>query len=322
MAAGLKLTNTVYAVALYAGFYVSPGSLGKRFLNAILFGVGVLPGMAVTGGYWHYEMWRAFGNPLYPQYSAFFPNLLTHPIQVADTASRPKTLFETVFWPFIFSIDSQRVGQLQIRQIIWPVVYVLFWFWLVVSMLGKRIKGSPINAVLPSTYVISVVMIGYLVWMKFFSIQRYLVPIEVLTPLTILVMLNQITTFQKARKIAIYTLVATTAVVLLGSLRTWGHAPWSEKIFRIDLPPLEKPVTTTVIMVGGDSAFGLGLQRFFHQRSLLHKYRETFLSRCQLTRIEFTKWRPRVAAQYLRYSKGIVIGEQIRLQESEGWLRI
>jgi hypothetical protein len=256
MAAGLKLTNTVYAVALCTSFYVSPGSLGKRFLNAILFGAGVVLGIAVTGGYWHYEMWRAFGNPLYPQYSAFFPNPLTFPIQVADTIWRPKTFAETVFWPFIFSMDSQRVGQLQIRQVIWPVVYVLFWFWLAVSMFGKRIKGSSINAVSPATYVISVVAIGYLVWMKFFSIQRYLVAIEVLTPLIIFVMLSQITAFRKARKIAIYTLAATTAVVLLGGLRTWGHAPWSEKIFRIDLPPLEKPVATTVIMVGGDSAFG------------------------------------------------------------------
>jgi hypothetical protein len=256
MAAGLKLTNTVYAVALCASFYVSPGSLGKRFLNAFLFGVGVLLGMAVSGGYWHYEMWRAFGNPLYPQYSAFFPNPLTRPIQVADTGWRPKNLFETVFWPFIFSMDSQRVGQLQIRQIIWPIVYVLFWFWLAAKMLGKRNKDSSINAILPATYVISVVMIGYLVWMKFFSIQRYLVPIEVLTPLAIFVMLNQLTIFQKARKIAIYILVAATAILLLGGLRTWGHAPWSEKIFRIDLPPLEKPVTTTVITVGGNSAFG------------------------------------------------------------------
>ncbi|MFC7300105.1 hypothetical protein [Herminiimonas aquatilis] len=254
--AGLKLTNVVYAIALCASFCIAPLSWGNRIRLAFFFGIGVLIGTASTAGYWFYEMWRSFGNPLFPQFSAFFPNPLTPSIGVADVIWRPKNWLETALWPFIFSLNPQRVGQLSLHQIIWPVVYVLFWCWVATVLIRKRTQ-NPTGSMQPSAkYVVAFVALGYLLWMQLFSIQRYLVPIEVCAPLVVFILLTQIMDYKNARKIAFRILAVTTAVVLLGGLSTWGHASWAEKMFSIELPNLEDPLRTTAIIVGGDPAYG------------------------------------------------------------------
>jgi len=257
LGAGLKLTNVVCAVALCVSFFVAPVSWAIRFRVAFLFGFGVLIGMAATSGYWFYEMWRSFGNPLFPQFSAFFANPLTHAVAVVDVVFRPKNGFETVFWPFVFSLKSERTAQLPgIHQIIWPVVYILFWCWVVMALVKS--KGPNIgNGMRPSSkYIVAVVAIGYLIWMKLFSIQRYLLPIELCAPLVAFILLMRLTHYQKARKIAIWVLAISSAIVLLGGVHTWGHASWSGKMFRVDLPPLDAPEKTTVLQPGGDPPFG------------------------------------------------------------------
>jgi hypothetical protein len=257
LGAGLKLTNVVYAAALCASFFVVPVSWTIRFRVAFLFGLGVLIGMAATSGYWFYEMWRSFGNPLFPQFSAFFANPLTHAVAVVDVVFRPKNGFETVFWPFVFSLKSERAAQLPgIHQIIWPVVYILFWCWIVIALVKNKDPNIR-NGMRPSSkYIVAVVAIGYLIWMKLFSIQRYLVPIEICAPLVAFILLMRLTHYQKARKIAIWVLAISSAIVLLGGVHTWGHASWSEKMFRVDLPPLDAPEKTTVLQAGGDPPFG------------------------------------------------------------------
>lgn len=255
LGAGLKLTNVVYALALCVSFCVVQVSWAIRFRIAFLFGIGVLIGMTITGGYWIYEMWRQFGNPLFPQFSAFFPNPLTQSIAVLDVVWRPKNGLETAFWPFLFSLNPKRVGQLGLHQIIWPVVYVLFWYWSAKTLIkNKTTATSSLSP--PARYIVAVVAIGYVIWMEFFSIQRYLVPIEVCTPLVVFILLTQLMHYRKARKVAVWILAMTSAIVLLGGLSTWGHASWSEKMFRIDLPPLDVPAKTTAILVGGDPPYG------------------------------------------------------------------
>ncbi|MDB5775809.1 MAG: hypothetical protein JWP38_1942 [Herbaspirillum sp.] len=260
--AGLKLTNAVFAVALCAGFCVAPGGWAPRIRMAFLFGIGVLLGIALASGYWFYEMWRTFGNPLFPQFSNFFPNSLTSPIQVSDIRWRPKSWTETALWPFIFSFNPLRVGELKLYQIIWAVAYTVFWGWLLAVVF--RLKGRNASSGVPPTakYVMVAVVVGYLVWMKLFSIQRYLVAIEMCLPLMIFVLLGQLLPYLKARKISIRILAITSAVVLLGGVSAWGHTSWTQKMYRVNLPKLDDPARTTVLLVGGDPPFGWLVTQF------------------------------------------------------------
>ena len=245
---GLKLTNAVYAVAMCAALLLYPARAVTRVRIAFLFGVGVLLGFAATGGYWPWQMWKTFGNPLYPQFGHLFPNPLVQPDAMGDPRWRPRGWLEALFWPFIFTFHSQRVGETPIRQIIWPVVYVLFWLWVAVSVM-RKVTGRKGAALAPrARFVVLFVALGYALWMEGFSIYRYIVVIEMLVPLVVWVLLHRLLPAPAARRLAGWILVIASAVVVTGGARTWGHEGWSDPLWHAETPTIAEPHRTTVVL--------------------------------------------------------------------------
>ena len=254
LGAGLKLTNAPYALALCLALFTLPMSWAGRLRLAFLFGIGVLIGLGITAGYWWWEMWSRFHNPLFPMFSSVFPDPLSRPIGVADTSWLPKNLFETLFWPFIFSWDSHRVGQVHLRQCIWAVAYVLFWWWAMRAVeQHMRGKAEAVRTEPRALFIISLVAIGYLIWMALFSIYRYLVPLELLAPLLVFLLLREIRPYGSARRISAWVLFLATLGVVLGGVSTWGHEPWSARAYAVDAPQLEQPDKTTVLVMGHEA---------------------------------------------------------------------
>ncbi|PMS10719.1 hypothetical protein C0Z17_18810 [Trinickia caryophylli] len=264
IAMGLKLTNATYALALSAACLLAPGSAPGRLRAAILFGVAALGGLLAAGGYWMAVMWHTFGNPFFPQFSSLFPNPLTPPIGVSDTTWLPKSVLEYALWPFVFSLDSKRVGQATLHQVIWPVVYLLFGALAAASLarLNGRRPHRPARLDSRAAFVLVFVALGYLAWMFVFSIYRYIVPIEVLAPLACYLLLMRLAPYATARRLAAWVLGGATAVVLAGGVETWGHERWAAKAFRADVPALSSPGTTTVVTLGGDPVWGWIVQFF------------------------------------------------------------
>lgn len=247
---GLKLTNAVYAVAMCAALLFYPARGVVRLRIAFVFGVGVLVGFAATGSYWLVHMWKTFGNPLYPQFGAYFPTPLAQPDVMGDPRWRPHGWFETVLWPFLFTLNSHRVGETPIRQIIWPIVYVLFWVWLgVASMRWITRRRATAATIEPrARFVVVFVALGYFLWMEGFSIYRYIVVVEVLVPLVVWVLAQRLLPYRPAQRLAGWLLVIASAVVVTGGARTWGHEGWSDPLWHAELPSIAEPQRTTVIL--------------------------------------------------------------------------
>lgn len=246
---GLKLTNAVFAVAMCGALLFYPGRPLLRVWLAFFFGVGVLVGFAATGGYWLFHMWTVYRNPLYPQFGAQFHDPLVQSASVADTSWRPRGWIETALWPFVFSLHSNRVGQASIRQIIWPIVYVLFWVWVIAGAarwVARRRAGRALDA--RARFVVVFVALGYLVWMQLFSIYRYIVPIEVLTPLVAWILLQQLLSYRVARRVAGWLIAVATAVVVAGGAGTWGHEGWADPLWHAEVPAIAQPARTTVVL--------------------------------------------------------------------------
>lgn len=245
---GLKLTNAVFAVALcLAVFCFAPGGFLVRLRLAFLFGLAVLGGIAVTGGWWMAKMWQEFGNPLFPQFNNLFHSPMTSETGVIDISHFPKDLREAVLWPFIFTRDMARVSEVPVKQVIWPVLYVLFCAlgakWLVRR--AERQHGQE-----RGSFLLLFVAVSYLVWLKLFSIYRYLVPVELLAPLAVWIILQRLLSPTAARRSAIGLL----GVVVLYALpfTTWGHADWAPRSFSVQVPAMTQPSSTIVYMPQGD----------------------------------------------------------------------
>lgn len=249
-AAGLKLTNSIYAVALCLACLTFQASWAARVRLAFLFGIGVLLGLWLSAGFWYMEMWNRFGNPLFPQFNSLFNNPLASSVWIADTRWLPKGWGEMLLWPFIFTLDPHRVGEIPPQQIGWPILYLLFGWWGYAGLRAKFGHGNQVELEGRSRFLLVFIGLAYLIWMKLFSIYRYLVPLELLTPLAVWILLHRLLPEATARKAAIRVLLLATAVVLVG-LQTWARKSWSESSFRVSTPELAAPEKATILFAGG-----------------------------------------------------------------------
>lgn len=253
---GLKLTNVVPAFSIcLALLFCYPGRWSQRLRLPIVFGLAAIVGFAITGAYWMIRLVQEFGNPLFPQFSTVFPHPLVTPISVADTRWGPKDPFEILFWPFLFSVNPRRVGELPLRQIVWPIFYVTFLIW-TVRTLWARWRGRARTTLRPeASFLLFFIAAAYLLWMVLFSISRYMVPFEVLLPLALFVLLAQLCSYAQARRTATWLLIASTVVVLAG-VRTWGHEGWGDPLHHAEAPSLPSPAQATVLLASPEKPLG------------------------------------------------------------------
>jgi len=105
-------------------------------------------------------------------------------------------------------------------------------------------------------FVVVFVAVGYVMWMKVFSIYRYLVPVEMLVPLVVFVLLTFVAGEQDGRKIARPLIGAMMVLGVLGSLRTWGHEGWTDPVYQVQMPPITAPERTTIVVYSETSGRG------------------------------------------------------------------
>jgi hypothetical protein len=255
LGAGLKLTNTTYAIALCVALLAVPPSFGRGVVSAFACGCGTLVGVAITAGPWWWRMWRTFGNPLFPQFNSIFKSPLAQQVSVIDTFHLPQTAVEALFWPFVFTAHFTRVSELVFRQAIVPVLYALA-FVFVGRWLFEKVTGrAPASRFTPrARFLLLFALVGYLAWMKLFSIYRYLIPIEMLAPLLVWILVERLAAPRVARRVGGWVVLLATLVVF--PFGTWGHAGWGDKAFSAQLPAFEHPESTLVFTAHGNPPMG------------------------------------------------------------------
>jgi hypothetical protein len=258
---GLKLTNATYALALCVALLVLDGGFWHRIRLAFCYGVGVLAGIAIAAGHWFWTMWQTFGNPLFPQFNKLFHGPLAAQFGVLDLGHVPQSWVEAVFWPFIFTLHFDRVSEVPLKETVWPITYLLFLALGVKLLLRWRGRATPAAAATPAPllaprqrFTLVFFVLGYLGWLKLFGIYRYLVPLELLTPLVVWLLLHALLRTGAAR-------VAGRWLLLLVALATfpfvtWGHTPWAREAFSVSDPGLADPAASVFYTVHADPPLG------------------------------------------------------------------
>ncbi len=258
MGAGLKLTNASYAVALCLALLAVPLPWWQRLRLALVFGVGVLGGIAATAGWWFVKMWNTFGNPLFPQFNNIFHSALATETGVIDFYFRPVNWIENLLWPFIFALNTRRVSELPMKLAVWPLLYVLLAAFAVVWLLRRRARAGrdagPAVSSLDARGAFTLVFFvaAYVVWMRMFSIYRYLVPLELLAPLMIWIVWRYLApAAQRVAGVALALLV-----VGVFPIANWGHQAWGERAFSAEVPAFAMPAQSIVFLAQPDPPSG------------------------------------------------------------------
>ncbi len=191
-------------------------------------------GLFVTGGYWLYEVWRLFGNPLFPQFNNYFHGELASFEATRDLRFLPRSLFDKVFYPVIFTLDPQRAAELRYQQFSWIIAYAA-----VIGLLIERFirlfrkSAEPAQWNPQARYLLAFFCISYLFWLNIFGIYRYLIVIELLIPLLLFVIITHVFNGRFAPRAALIFLVLLTAVNLRG-IPDWGHAEWADTVYSVE----------------------------------------------------------------------------------------
>jgi len=94
-------------------------------------------------------------------------------------------------------------------------------------------------------------VLSFILWMKAFSIYRYLIPLELLSPIIFLALLERIVQSNRMR-IAIAISIIIAIYVTFHPL-DWGRGPWSDPYIKVTSAPRELPDNAVIVMLGLES---------------------------------------------------------------------
>lgn len=242
---GLKLTNLIYAFGLCVATLATMPNWRCRLTAVTWLGSGLAVGFALFGGYWMLRMWQYGQNPIFPYFNQFFQSPLLIAGSYRDPTFLPKDALTAWLFPFLFTADSHYAAEWDFRDARIAALYVLLPLTALI-MWRQLHRHGPI---VTRTAVFLFVFAGatYLVWLRLFSIYRYLVPLEMLAPLLIVVAFMCWPLSLKKR------LVAAASVLLV--LQTLVHVdlerlPWKGSYVDVDPPRLTDPEHSMVLMTG------------------------------------------------------------------------
>ena len=203
---------------------------------------------AVLAGPWLYRLWSTFGNPLFPQFNAWFQAPLAAPVTVGDTRWLPQGWAEALVRPLLFTANPYLVSEIALLQVSWALLYVAAIAAGIAWLVRRRAVGAPSADGVAARRMLGVFFaVAFVVWLLVFSIHRYLVVLELLAPLVLWLLLHGVLPARRARRVAAGA-IALMVLVAVAGWNDWGHAGWSPTAFRVQPPP--QPMPGLVLLVG------------------------------------------------------------------------
>lgn len=258
-AAGLKQPSVIFCVGLCFGFLLAPGGIARRFTLSFTCGLGVLAGIALTGGHWMWFLWETYGNPVHPYFNTLFGSPLAAPTDYRDTqfVDLSPTLPDRLLLGFRLLADPNLVGEIPLPgETPWrdpraAVLTVLIPAAALLGLVGRggtRPTHTRLTHAAAGQYVLAAVALSYAAWAAMFCIYRYLVPVEMLAPVAILLAVDRLPLAVAGRAgLAAALMVGVQAATIPGD---WGRIAWTDRLVEVDLPRLPDPGRTMVLMAG------------------------------------------------------------------------
>jgi hypothetical protein len=250
---GLKLPFVVFCVALCCAFLFVTGPLMRRLWMSFGFGLGVLLGLALSFGPWAVHLFTQYGNPVFPYLNQLFQSPLLPPTSFRDVQFIPTSWSDRLLFPFIFSTVPWRVGEIPWQDFRIATLYVLLPLCVVVRLVYGRNKNAPdrLTTYISARYLLWMAVLSYTVWLFLFSIYRYAIPMEMVSPLLIVVAMGMLPLRPKTRALLTGILLALIAVTIEPG--DWGRKkPWLDEAVKADIPDLRESENLMILMAGFD----------------------------------------------------------------------
>ena len=262
---GLKLPEMPFALGFAAALLVLGGDIKHLATRLVAGGIGGLVGTALFAAYWMLKMDHLTGNPLFPYFNEYFKSTLALAAPYRDLRFVPTHFWREVFFPILFSVDWHVADDLGFQDIRVGIAYVLVILSAVLWAFRRR-SNAPLVAPDAVWPLFAFAAASYLLWLKIFAIYRYILVLEMLSPLLIVAALGLMPLTRRTQLVAAGVLFF--AVLLTARSDFNEREPLGDPYVQVALPPIDKP-DKTVILETGDGPLGFIAPAIPHQIPIL-----------------------------------------------------
>ncbi|PYD76620.1 hypothetical protein CFR71_03645 [Novacetimonas pomaceti] len=270
LAAGIKPTEVTYGPAILAAVLVMSSDRRTRMLSALLCLAGCAMGFFVTYGWWAVHLWHQTGNPVFPMFNEFFHSNWAPASAFTDQRYKPKTILQWIAYPFFWLGHKEKIVTepaftdwrfaLAMISCLWLVVHLAFSF---------REKGPLTVDGRRKIAVLAFSIVGYVVWIRLYSILRYAIPIEAMTGFLMISATRDLLLCADHKSIRTPVMITTTALLVFLGLTTrypgFGHNNFSKKTFDVAAQDVDRD--SVVLLMGRNLSY---LAPFFRHPENLH----------------------------------------------------
>lgn len=282
IATGLKLTMAAYHLGLAAAALVlfRHGPRLARQLAAL--GFGSLLGFLPSAGFWDYELWRRFGNPVFPFANGLFRSPYQSPESFRDARYVARSAYD-LLRPFVDTAlgRAERFMEIGMRDVRFLLLLLAALAaataWLAarrrpaagpgddglapdvaVPAQGRAVPASGIaqgpgradrERALFAWWATS-----YVAWALAFYTYRYAALLEFTAPLVLFVLLARLL---PARHVLRGAAAAALAILATTRAESWGRRAWQTPWLQLPVPALGLQPDSLILMCGMPSGFAV-----------------------------------------------------------------
>jgi hypothetical protein len=259
VATGLKLTMGLYHVALLVALAAAALRHEARLRDLGLFLLGSLVGFAPVGGFWCWELYVRFGNPVFPMANGVFRSEYFPLQSFRDARFAARTAYDVVRPAVDVALGRpdriQEVGLRDARFLLLLVASLLGLAFLALDRLRHGRGGPRWTPLQPGgRALVAFWLAAYLAWVALFYNYRYLALLEFTSPLLLFVLLQRLV----PRRYVPQVLLAV-ALVLAVTTRSdsWGRGPWRDGWLAFAAPPMGARPDSLVLLVGQPISYAI-----------------------------------------------------------------
>src|SRR5262249_21222308 len=164
-------------------------------LAMVSFAFGGIVGFALLGGYWATKLWLAFRNPVFPFFNGLFGSPWFASVTFADPRFLPQSFFHAVVtYPFAWLLGEHPTSELPFREPRFALVAAIVPLAVVVALL-RPTRGQQAEDRIPTGdfwLIVLFFVFSFGIWLKQFGIQRYVLPLELVSGVLIFVSLERV----------------------------------------------------------------------------------------------------------------------------------
>jgi hypothetical protein len=258
---GLKLSGLPIGLGIVCAFPLTTKGVALRITKGLAAAGGLVVGLALSYGWWGYELAERYSNPILPYMNQFFHSLYAPWASNTDTTALPHGILEILFYPFVWTLDSRRVGNyfVELSLVFLELLLLTLFLSSAIRAVRDRERFRLFDTV-GQRFLITTVVVSYFVWAVEFGMYRYFIPIEMLSFVAILVCLQALRSRipirefeQFGNQLAIGTLVGIVVMSVAFEVpQSWGRSAWSQHYFSASIPSRLTTEPSAFLMLGGN----------------------------------------------------------------------